>query len=317
MNPLVSVVIPAYNSARTVRPAIDSALAQTMNDLEVIVVDDGSTDGTAEVARAVDDRRVNVLVQENAGAAAARNTAIAAASGRYVGLLDADDLWLPHKLERQLELLQSRADVSAVQTGVFNVDDQLRLLAVKRCTQSHDPLLDTLCFRNMPGNMSTLLIERAKFEQMGVFDTSLVILEEWDMHIKCARYCNLQSLAEPLALYRIYPGNRSRDLDIHIEPGFKVLVRLFADPDLPPHIASQKRAIYGRFYTMLAGGAFKVGRWRECSRWAGRALLSDPRMLGYMLGLPSRRLRRRLARVREPAFETAALGQTMNSQLSS
>src|SRR5947209_7802599 len=216
--PLVSVVIPAYNSARTVRAAVESALQQSVDDLEVIVVDDGSADETAETAEAIGDPRVRVLRQHNGGAASARNAGIDAARGQYVAFLDADDLWLPEKLRVQLAVLTQRPDVSAVQCGVINVDDDLRFLSEERCRESDDALLDCLYFRNMPGMMTTLVIERRKFEEMGVFDTALTILEEWDMTIKAARYCNMFSIEQPLALYRVHPGNRSRDLDIHIEP---------------------------------------------------------------------------------------------------
>jgi glycosyltransferase involved in cell wall biosynthesis len=288
--------MPAYNAERELDQAVESALAQTVSDLEVIVVDDGSTDGTLAMAESFRDPRVQVVSQENGGAAAARNTGIAHAKGRYVAFLDADDIWLPSKLEEQLGVLESRADVQAVQCGAYWVDDRLQLLSVRRCEVSSDPLLDTLRFQNMPAALSTLMVERSKFDEIGGFDTSLEILEEWDMMIKAARYCNLFSIPQPLILYRWYPGNRSRDLDIHIEPGFKVLDRLFKDPELPPRIRERKRELYGRFYTMLAGGAFKVRRWRECARWGARALRTDPSRLAYFAGMPYRHLRWRLSR---------------------
>jgi glycosyltransferase involved in cell wall biosynthesis len=299
----VSVVIPAYNAERELAQAVDSALAQTIGDLEVIVVDDGSTDGTLAVAEGFGDPRVRAVSQQNAGAAAARNTGIAQTTGTYVAFLDADDVWLPSKLERQLEVLESRPDTHAVQCGAYWVDEELRLLSVRRCKPSGDPLLDTLRFRNMPAAMSALIVERSKLDEMGGFDPSLAILEEWEMMIKAARYCNLASIPEPLILYRWYAGNRSRDLDIHIEPGFKVLERLFGDPELPPRIRERERELYARFYTMLAGGAFKVKRWRDCARWGARALRTDPRMIGYFVAMPYRHLRWRRTRSRDALRE--------------
>jgi glycosyltransferase involved in cell wall biosynthesis len=286
------VVIPAYNSAGTVAAAITSALRQSVSDVEVIVVDDGSTDGTAEAARSIADERVEVLSQPNGGAAAARNTGIRAARGQYVALLDADDLWVPWKLERQLAVFAERPEVRAVQSGAYFVDGALRLLSERPCSPSRDALLETLLFQNMPNNMSTLIIAREMFERMGLFDTSLEILEEWDMAIKVARHCNLVSIEDPLSLYRVHPGNRSRNLDIHIEPGFQVLDRLFAEPSLPPHIRARRRAIYARFFLMLSGGALKVGRWTACGYWGARALATDPTVVGYIIAMPARRLRR-------------------------
>ncbi|HZS09399.1 MAG TPA: glycosyltransferase [Blastocatellia bacterium] len=290
--PLVSVVIPAYNAARTLEATVRSVQAQTVQDFEIIIVDDGSKDDTLAVARSIVDERIRVISQANGGVAAARNTGIKGATGKYVALLDADDLWLPHKLERQLAVLEGENNVFAVQAGAIFVDDSLGTLSVRPCFPSQDALLETLLFQNMPNNMSTLIIARHKFEEMGYFDTELEILEEWDMAIKVARYCNLVSIEEPLSLYRVHPGNRSRNLDIHIKPGHLVLERLFTDPNLPPYIRKQKRRIHAHFYTMLAGGAFRVGRLAEFGKWAIKAVLTHPESLSYMAALPLRRLQR-------------------------
>lgn len=290
--PLVSVVIPAYNSASTLGATIRSALSQTFTDIELIVVDDGSQDDTLAVAKSITDARVRALSQPNGGAAAARNSGIRAANGRYVALLDADDLWLAHKLDRQLAILTSRPEVHAVQAGAIFVDDSLNILSVRQCAPSKDALLETLLFKNMPNSMSTLLIARHKFEEMGYFDPELAILEEWDMMIKVARHCNLVSIEEPLSLYRVHPGNRSRDVGIHIKPGYTVLDRLFRDPTLAPHIRARKRLIYSHFYTMLAGGSYRSRRWVDCATWATKALLSHPQPLAYMASLPIRRVKR-------------------------
>ncbi len=294
--PLVSVVIPAYNSARTVEKAVASALEQTFDDIEVIVVDDGSTDGTAGVIQRIDDDRVRLVSRPNGGAAAARNTGIEASVGTYVALLDADDLWVSAKLERQLAVLENRPGVHAVQCGAFFVDDELQLLSVERCRPSRDALLETLQFENLPATMSTFVIRREMFEAMGTFDTSLVILEEWDMAIKVSRHCNLVSIEEPLVLYRVHPGNRSRDVDIHIDPGQRILARLFDDPDLPQSVRAHKRMIYGRFYTSLAGGALRAKRWRQAATWGATAVRSHPGTAAYFAAMPLRRARRRLSR---------------------
>ncbi|MFC6974687.1 glycosyltransferase family 2 protein [Halomicroarcula sp. GCM10025709] len=107
--PRVSVVVPTYNRADTVGRAVESALAQTVTDIEVVVVDDGSTDDTAAVVTGIDDERVRYLAHErNRGRSAARNTGIEAARGEYVAFLDSDDRWLPGKLDRQLAELSRR-----------------------------------------------------------------------------------------------------------------------------------------------------------------------------------------------------------------
>jgi glycosyltransferase involved in cell wall biosynthesis len=290
--PLVSVVVPAYNAATTVEATLRSILDQTVEDLEVIVVDDGSQDRTVEVVRQLDDPRITVLEQANRGPSSARNKGLAAARGRYVALLDADDLWLPDKLERQLGWLEQHPDVKSVQTGVFFVNDALDVVSVRRCAAADDVLLQTLRFQNLPAVPSTLLAERERIAAAGGFDTSLAILEDWNLAIQLARTGDLGSIEDPLALYRVHPGNRSRGLEQHVEPGLTVLDRLFADPTLPQHIRRQQRRIYGRLYAMLAGGAYRNREWVALAKWSARALLADPRIITYMLALPVRRWQR-------------------------
>jgi glycosyltransferase involved in cell wall biosynthesis len=232
------------------------------------------------------------VVQGNGGAAAARNTGIAEARGTWVAFLDSDDLWLPVKLERQLAYVAAHPEVHAVKTGVFVVDDDLQVLHVRRCTPSRDALWETLLFQNLPGIASTLMIRRSKLAEIGSFDTSLEILEDWEMAIRLSRFCNLRSIEEPLSLYRFHPGNRSLNLDIHVAPGLAVLERLFAEPGLPERVQAGRRLVYAHLYTMLAGGAFKVGRYRDCCCWAVKAVRSDPRSIRYMAELPVRRIGR-------------------------
>ena len=104
---MISVVIPAFDSEATIARAIESVLAQTYKDYEIIVVDDGSKDGTGDAVRAFGDK-VNYIYQENAGVSVARNTALAAAKGEWIAFLDADDQWLPDKLEKQMQLLERK-----------------------------------------------------------------------------------------------------------------------------------------------------------------------------------------------------------------
>jgi len=290
--PLVSVVIPAMNAAATVAQAVHSVLDQTVQDFEVIVVDDGSSDATADVVASIPDARVHVVRQPNRGAAAARNAGILSARGNWVAFLDADDLWLPHKLEVQLQALAKRPDARAVQSGAYFVDSDRRVLRVRRCFEPRDPMLAFLRFQNMPNVASTWMVERGALISIGMFDASLAILEDWDISVRIARDCNPISISEPLSMYRVHPGNRSRDLGLHVRPGLRVLRKVFEDPDLPLSIRKRKREIYGRFYTMLCGGALRNADWRACAWWGFRALVAHPRMALYMMGLPARRVRR-------------------------
>lgn len=300
--PFVSVVIPAYNAAKTLKTTVKSVFEQTIQDFEIIIVDDGSKDNTLKVAREIadSDSRVKVITQPNGGAPEARNTGIKTAQGEYVALLDADDLWMPHKLERQLEFLSQHKDVNAVISGAYYVNNNLEVLSVVRCFESKDVLLETLLFQNLPATQSTIIIKRKIFDEIGLFDTGLVILEDWELLIRLARFGNLKTIEEPLSLYRIYPGNRSRNLDIHIKPGYKVLERLFSDPHLPLYIKKRKRLIYATFYQMLCGSAFTGGRFGQFFKWGAKALFTHPLTFSYMASLPLRKLQRSFSRLTVP-----------------
>lgn len=302
--PRVSVVMPAYNSARTVEQAIGSVLEQTMGDLELIVVDDGSTDATAATVAGFEDARVRLVSRENGGTSAARNTGITEARGDWVAFLDADDLWLLNKLELQLTRMAAVPNCLASQGSAYLVDDQLNRLALRRCVPVKNPLLTFLRFENLPNAGSSWIVKRDLLERIGGFDTTLPRIEDWDFSIRLARFGNPLCIDEPLALYRYHDGNRSHDIRAHVEAGELILGRLFADPTLPAEIQSHKREVYARFYNMLCGGMFRVGDWRGCLYWGMRAAVTDPRVLGYMLLTPMRRLARRLELRDSPAAAT-------------
>ena len=140
--PLVSVVIPAYNAERTIPSTLVSVLGQTVADIEVIVVDDGSIDSTSNIARSLRDSRLRVVRQANSGHAGARNTGIRHATGKYVAFVDADDLWLPRKLETQLCFLRRHPNVRALHSAAIHVDDGLRPLFIGQCPDGKNSLID-------------------------------------------------------------------------------------------------------------------------------------------------------------------------------
>ena len=292
-SPLVSVIIPAYNKANTIVSTVESVFQQTLKDLEIIIVDDGSTDNTVEKVKAFGGR-IRFFRQERGGVSAARNYGIRQAGGEFVAFLDGDDLWLPQKLELQLNRLERERDRQAVQCSVYLVNNQLKVIGSRVCNPAEDTLLDFLLFRNLPGFGSTLLARRKVIEELGGFGTDLVILEDWDLACRLARSNALVSLEDFLVLYRQHPGNRSRQVEIHVEPGFRSLSRLFGDPHLEHSIQRQEGRVWARFYTMLAGGYVQNRRWKEGIRWGVKALLTSPQVSSYLAGLPLRWIQRAL-----------------------
>ena len=293
--PVVTAVVPAYNAASTVADTVQSVLSQTLEDLEVLVVDDGSSDSTSSIVESLDDARVRVIRQENAGVSAARNVGIRESRGEFIAFLDSDDLWCPDKLEQQLAFMEQKS-VRATQTGVWYVNQDLLPLYPGPCPPYEDAFLETLLFRHLPAFPSTLVLHRDVFDKVGFFDASLPILEDWEFAVRLARYGELRNMNAYLTLYRIHPGNRSRDIDLHLAPGLKVLEALFGDPELPKRIRVQRPRVYAAMFTMFSGGALRAGQYRECLRWAVRAIRSHPSSLRRIVAMPARRIKRRIAK---------------------
>ncbi|AWK90283.1 glycosyltransferase family 2 protein [Azospirillum thermophilum] len=184
--PLVSIVIPAFNRAHTLRRAIASVLAQEIADWELIVVDDGSSDGSADIPLSYNDPRIRVLRHErNRGAAAARNTGVGAARGRYIAFLDSDDEWLPGKLATQLAAMEKPSGAPQVSCTGFVLHREESGRYSERRPKADGSWFDTMldgCYVS-PG--STMMVRRDCFTAVGPLDEGLPRLEDWDWLLRC------------------------------------------------------------------------------------------------------------------------------------
>jgi hypothetical protein len=262
--PRVSILLPAYNRAAVIGRAIRSAQAQTMRDWEMLVVDDASRDGTSAVVEALGDARIRVLRHEvNRGPSAARQTALEAARGAWIALLDSDDEWLPEKLARQL------ASGAAMATCGYLVRR-----GEEEWTFVHPPVerwIEHLHFRCMLGAGSTLLVRREAALAAGGFDPALRYCEDWDFVLRLLERERLHVLPEPLA--RIHSGApRSA---VAAEPSVR---RFLAKHDaaLRRIGPSHRRQVRGQHLQNLAAGAFAARRFALGSRWLLEAFLACP-----------------------------------------
>lgn len=219
--PLVSVVIPCYNQGSFLATALESVLVQTYRDLEVIVVDDGSADNTFEVATSFGGR-VRVVRQSNQGLAMARNRGIVEAHGEIIAFLDADDRWLPHKLERQVEVLAQSGDVGLVHSAYYLfLADGTRVGEV----DSHGVTSVHQLLSQNPIGVLTTVIPRHVLESVGLFDPSVPGCEDWDMWIRVAARWPIVYLPEPLAEYRLHQGNMSKNVSVMLSSRLRVLAK--------------------------------------------------------------------------------------------
>lgn len=197
--PLVSVVLPTYNRARTLRRAVQSVLRQTMSDLELLVVDDGSTDDTAQCLAAIGDPRMRVLTVTKRGVAAARNVGIAAAQAPFIAFQDSDDEWAALKLEKQLPLMQKRPDIGLVYSAVLRWDGT-RVLYIPSGSdhpRADGDLSHIICWRNIAPTPAWL-VRRECFERVGLFDESMPPVEDWEWMIRFSRQNHAHLIDEPL-----------------------------------------------------------------------------------------------------------------------
>lgn len=222
--PAVSVVIPAYNAAWCVGKAIDSVLAQDFPDLELIVVDDGSTDDTPAVLEAYGDS-IRVVQKSNGGLSSARNAGIDAARGELVAFLDADDWWLPGKLGCQVALMRDQPDLGFSSTAARVEDPGGNFLNIWACAHWEGSFLVHL-FRNpadVAGSGSTVIVRRPLFERTGGFDETLRSLEDIDMWMRLAAVSGYACQQEPLAVILKRPDSMSRNLDVMREAAIRVM----------------------------------------------------------------------------------------------
>lgn len=202
VDPLVSVVIPTHNREDFIASAIDSVLGQAYQNIDIVVVDDGSTDGTVRVLSRFADR-ITVVSQTASGPGAARNAGVRRSTGDFVAFLDSDDMWLPGKLQRQMKLF-SDPNVGMVGCGERGIDLSGNLLyeSPGRGEISFEAL--TLRCANMPGGTSGLIVRRELLEKHGLFDPSLPRSQDWDLMLRLARTTTVSSVREVGVVRRVH-----------------------------------------------------------------------------------------------------------------
>ena len=209
MTPAVTVVMPAFDAEPFVGEAVESVLGQTYADWQLVVVDDGSTDRTCEIVRAYDDHRVRLITIEHSGLpAVVRNRGLAASESPFVAFLDADDLWRPHKLERQLALIDSRPEVELVHTGFGMLrEGVLEPVASPPAPRAPASQFERLALGNHIAN-SSVLLRRELLSSHGAFDEDprLRGTEDYELWLRLSLDAVFGYVDEPLLVYRLRPS---------------------------------------------------------------------------------------------------------------
>lgn len=250
--PRVSVIMPTYNRAHLIGFAIDSVLAQTYRDFEIIVVDDGSTDNTREVLSIYRDR-ITYIFQENAGPSTARNRGIQVATGEFLTFLDSDDTISPTKLELQVAYLEAHPDIEVVYSGWQIISEDGGILQNEVRPAWEGDLLKDLLLEGYLFPIHAPLIRHNCIDQVGLFDESLPAFEDPDLWIRIAQAgYRYGCLKEPLCQWRITSGSLGKNQP-KLEQGVSlVLKKVFSDPGLSTDIAMIRDEVYARRYLSFA-----------------------------------------------------------------
>jgi glycosyltransferase involved in cell wall biosynthesis len=221
---LVSVVIATYNMGQYLPRAVQSVLRQSYPNIEVLIVDDGSTDDTPAVVRQWDgEPRVRAWRQPNGGQARARNQGVAGSRGQFVAFLDADDEWMPDKLERQMPLFTGRPGLGVVYSDFERMDADGRPLPkggpvqMYRGSVSGPLLIDNFV------SFQTAVVRRECLERHGAFDESVRMGDDYELWLRLSAHCEFDFIAEPTVHYRIWPGQMSTNYRRRYESGIRTM----------------------------------------------------------------------------------------------
>lgn len=227
MVPKVSVIIPAYNAMTYLPDAIESVFRQTFDDFELIIVNDGSTDGTEQYISQLADSSIRLISQENSGKSQARNKGIAEAQAEYLAFLDADDLWEPTKLDKQVSCLDRHPEVGLVYTWTAMADQEGKPTGQVVAFHAEGHVWKELIQKNIVACGSTPLVRRDCFKAIGLFSIDLPHCEDWDMWLRIATHYPIAVVKEPLVRYRQYSENSSINYQSIHKYGTLVLERAF------------------------------------------------------------------------------------------
>lgn len=280
--PRVSVVIPAYNCEEYVGEAIDSVLAQTCEDYEIVVVDDAATDGTAEVLRRYEEAGEIRMVrhERNRGLAAARNSGIRASRGEFVSFLDADDLWRPEALEHFLAAFEANPDLMFLSNDSiwFQDGEEPRFPDLPEEPELRHYTWRELVLGASPFSASNAMVRRECLEEVGLFDENLRAAEDRELWIRIARRFGTTQLEGRVSAYRRHGNNMTADPE-HMKRNMeRVYGKVFADT---PDSFVLKRRAYAWVYLDVAVVSHQAGRRRSAFKHLLKSALAWPLPMGW------------------------------------
>ncbi|MCY7322415.1 MAG: glycosyltransferase family 2 protein [Phormidesmis sp. CAN_BIN36] len=234
--PIVSVIIPAYNAEKTILATLRSVQKQTLSDIELIVIDDGSTDRTVEITNTLQDSRVKVFSYKNSGISVARNRGIQQAIVDFISFIDADDLWTLDKLQLQLEALQKTPDAGVAYSWTTFVDEKGNVLYKQEPVFHEGNVYPQLLVENFILNGSNGLIRRRFVESVGVFHAPLKYVEDWEFYIRSPTLCTFVLVPKHQVIYLRSSQSATSKVDVMEKEVVSQIARTFqtVSPEFQP-----------------------------------------------------------------------------------
>ncbi|MFQ4140941.1 glycosyltransferase family 2 protein [Chlorogloeopsis sp. ULAP02] len=274
--PKVTVVIPAYNAMAFLPETLESVLQQTFTDFEVLIVNDGSTDNIVEWVAGIADTRVKLITQPNQRVSAARNTGITNAQGKYIAFLDADDLWEPTKLEKQVRCLDEQSTVGLVYTWTLLVDQENNPTGRIFASYLEGNVWNKLLENDPISSGSSPLVRRNCFDNIGLFDRNLAYAPDLDMWVRIAYRYPIAVVKEPLVRYRQLPNSFSRNRQGMIKELRQVVEKTFAS--VPLEQLYLRNRCYTSIFFGLAWLAVDEGDYKKAIHFRQQAFLHYPQV---------------------------------------
>lgn len=227
--PLISVIIPAYNSEKTIRETIESVIQQTFDDWELIVINDGSQDRTVEIVSQIKDSRIKLFYYQNAGVSASRNRGFDKSVGEFISFLDADDIWTPDKLESQLNALHSHPEAAVAYSWTDYINESGHFLYPGQQATLNGNVYRQMLVRFFLESGSNMLVRREAFLKVGGFKERLFMGEDWECCISLAKEYEFVVVPRPQILYRQFTGTASDNVYKYERECLKVIESIFSD----------------------------------------------------------------------------------------
>lgn len=279
--PRVSVIIPTYNRANLLAHAIQSVLEQTMSDLQLIVVDDGSTDNTPDVIAHFKDPRLCYVRQTNQGRSAARNHGARLARSDFLGFLDSDDMYLPESLEAHLKKFRQQPKLGMTIGGYQYVNEKGQPTG-ERLPWTEGGSLDLYGWLfNCYATPCSVLLRTSWFERVGGFYVNLDMAEDWEFFLRLAHAgCPMRWLQQPVYQYREHTGSSVHAITKHRDGALQALERLFGQSSLPAEITDLERKAKAWVYVVFAKKAYAIGQILPAIQDLRHAIQLDPELAG-------------------------------------